>query len=142
MLPRVFAGVFACLLPFNLSAAAWTVESLSAALAVRSEEDRTRDAAGLETIASPQMLRRPEDDLTLMVFEPETRFTELESALKDMFPVLDGYEFTHRWGGLMGVPVEWRPFAYCDRSTGFGAGVLAPQRSEAQSRSIEARSDG
>ena len=51
----------------------------------------------------------------------EARFTELESALRDMFPVLDGYDITHHWGGLMGVPVEWRPYAYFDRSTGFGA---------------------
>lgn len=51
----------------------------------------------------------------------ETRFTELESALRDMFPALDGYHITHRWGGLMGVPTGWRPYAYFDRSTGFGA---------------------
>ena len=31
------------------------------------------ESAGLEIIASPQMLRRPDDDLTLMIFEPEIR---------------------------------------------------------------------
>ena len=51
----------------------------------------------------------------------EARFTELESTIKNMFPVLRGHDITHRWGGLMGVPVEWRPYAYFDRPTGFGA---------------------
>ena len=40
-----FAVLFGCLFPFSLFAEAWTVESLSEALAVRSEEDRGRDAA-------------------------------------------------------------------------------------------------
>ena len=53
---------------------------------------------------------------------PDTaRFTELESTLRDLFPVLEDYDITHRWGGLMGVPTEWRPYACFDRSTGFGA---------------------
>lgn len=42
----------------------------------RMTEDLARKviaAAGLEIVASPQMLRRPDDDLTLMVFEPEIR---------------------------------------------------------------------
>ena len=51
----------------------------------------------------------------------EARFTELEATLKDMFPVLEDRAITHRWGGLMGVPTEWRPYAYFDRSAGFGA---------------------
>ncbi len=42
---RFFAGVFACLVSFSLSAETWTVESLSEALEARSEEDRARDAA-------------------------------------------------------------------------------------------------
>ena len=45
MLARLFAGVFACLFSFSLYAETWTVESLSEALAARSEEDRGRDAA-------------------------------------------------------------------------------------------------
>ena len=45
MLAKLFAGILACLFSFSLSAATWTVESLSVALAKRSEEDRTRDAA-------------------------------------------------------------------------------------------------
>ena len=42
----------------------------------RMTEDLARKvitAAGLQIIGSPQMLRRPDDDLTLMVFEPEIR---------------------------------------------------------------------
>ncbi|MDE0065089.1 MAG: SAM-dependent methyltransferase [Gammaproteobacteria bacterium] len=45
MLARLFAGVFACLLPLSLSAATWTVESLAEALAERPAEDRARDTA-------------------------------------------------------------------------------------------------
>ena len=45
MLARLFAGVFACLFSFSLSAQTWTIESLTEALAARSEEDRGRDAA-------------------------------------------------------------------------------------------------
>lgn len=45
MFARLFAGIFGCLLSFSLPAATWTVETLSAALAERSAEDRARDAA-------------------------------------------------------------------------------------------------
>ena len=42
----------------------------------RMTEDLARsviEAAGLETVDSPQILRRPDDDLTLFVFDPEIR---------------------------------------------------------------------
>ena len=47
----------------------------NAALHRMSEElaRKVIEAAGLEIIASPQMLRRPDDDRTLMIFEPEIR---------------------------------------------------------------------
>ena len=35
--------------------------------------------------------------------------------------MLEDRAITHRWGGLMGVPIEWRPYAYFDRAAGFGA---------------------
>ncbi len=50
-----------------------------------------------------------------------TRFTLLESTLNDMFPILKRYEITHRWGGLMGISTDWQPYAYFDRTKGFGA---------------------
>lgn len=45
MLARLLAVVFGCLFSFGGFAESWTVESLSEALAVRSAEDRGRDAA-------------------------------------------------------------------------------------------------
>ncbi len=51
----------------------------------------------------------------------ETGFAELEATLRDLFPALGDHAITHRWGGLMGVPPNWRPYAFFDRSAGFGA---------------------
>ena len=50
-----------------------------------------------------------------------TRFTELESTLKQMFPILENYEITHRWGGLMGITTDGQPYVYLNRIQGFGA---------------------
>ena len=50
-----------------------------------------------------------------------TRFTELESTLHEMFPILKRYEITHRWGGLMGISTDWHPYVCVDRAKGFGA---------------------
>jgi glycine/D-amino acid oxidase-like deaminating enzyme len=41
-------------------------------------------------------------------FDHEPRvFRRLERALVEMFPVLDGVETTHTWGGPLGVPRDW-----------------------------------
>ena len=46
---------------------------------------------------------RPEFDS-----EP-TVFAELESTLRGLFPVLQGYAVTHRWGGPLGIARDWHP---------------------------------
>ena len=50
-----------------------------------------------------------------------TRFTKLESTLKEMFPILERNDITHRWGGLMGVSASWRPYVHFNRLNRFGA---------------------
>lgn len=41
-------------------------------------------------------------------------------TLIEMFPILRGTEFTHRWGGPLGVPRDWFPSVGLDRKTGIG----------------------
>ena len=38
-----------------------------------------------------------------------------------MFPILEGFDITHHWGGLLGATVDWHPYVHFDRLTGFGA---------------------
>ncbi|HSP27259.1 MAG TPA: FAD-binding oxidoreductase, partial [Ilumatobacteraceae bacterium] len=54
------------------------------------------------------------------------------AALVELLPQLGGVEITHRWGGVLGVPRDWRPSVGLDRSTGIawtggyvGEGVAA-----------------
>ncbi len=54
------------------------------------------------------------------------------TTLVEMFPQLDGVGITHRWGGVLGVPRDWRPSVGLDRSSGIawiggyvGEGVAA-----------------
>ncbi len=54
------------------------------------------------------------------------------ATLVELFPQLAGVEITHRWGGVLGVPRDWRPSVGLDRSTGIawaggyvGEGVAA-----------------
>jgi glycine/D-amino acid oxidase-like deaminating enzyme len=54
------------------------------------------------------------------------------ATLLELFPQIDGVEITHRWGGVLGVPRDWRPSVGLDRSTGIawtggyvGEGVAA-----------------
>jgi glycine/D-amino acid oxidase-like deaminating enzyme len=46
---------------------------------------------------------------------------EVESVLRQLFPMLAPYRVTHGWGGLMGAPRNWRPYVHFNRDTGFGA---------------------
>lgn len=39
---------------------------------------------------------------------------ELIRVLGEMFPVLRDHAITHRWGGPLGVPRDWRPAVVCD----------------------------
>jgi glycine/D-amino acid oxidase-like deaminating enzyme len=54
------------------------------------------------------------------------------ATLVDLLPQLSGAEITHRWGGVLGVPRDWRPSVGLDRATGLawvggyvGEGVAA-----------------
>jgi glycine/D-amino acid oxidase-like deaminating enzyme len=54
------------------------------------------------------------------------------AALVELLPQVRGAEITHRWGGVLGVPRDWRPSVGLDRSTGIawaggyvGEGVAA-----------------
>jgi glycine/D-amino acid oxidase-like deaminating enzyme len=56
----------------------------------------------------------------------------IAAGLVELLPQLDGVEITHRWGGVLGVPRDWRPSVGLDRSTGLawtggyvGEGVAA-----------------
>ena len=56
----------------------------------------------------------------------------ISATLIELFPQLAGVEITHRWGGVLGVPRDWRPSVGLDRSTGIawaggyvGEGVAA-----------------
>ncbi len=50
----------------------------------------------------------------------DPHFKEVEATLRRLFPVLEGVAITHRWGGAIGVPRNWRPSLGLDRSTGLG----------------------
>jgi glycine/D-amino acid oxidase-like deaminating enzyme len=52
--------------------------------------------------------------------QDDPAFQNVERTLRDLFPVIDGYEVTHRWGGLMGVPRHWRPFVTFNEESGVG----------------------
>ena len=44
----------------------------------------------------------------------------LHETLLELFPVLDGVQVTHRWGGPLGVPRDWFPSCGLDVHTGLG----------------------
>ena len=50
----------------------------------------------------------------------DPHFREVELALLRLFPVLKGVAITHRWGGAIGVPRNWRTSVGLDRSSGMG----------------------
>jgi glycine/D-amino acid oxidase-like deaminating enzyme len=47
-------------------------------------------------------------------------FVALEHTLRELFPVLDGYAVTHRWGGALGIARDWHASVGLDRATGLG----------------------
>ena len=47
-------------------------------------------------------------------------FRTLRSTLRQMLPALDGVQFTHAWGGALGIPRDWHPSAGYDPATGLG----------------------
>jgi glycine/D-amino acid oxidase-like deaminating enzyme len=59
-------------------------------------------------------------------------FVAVKRILDSMFPVLRDHRVTHRWGGALGVPRDWRPSVGLDRASGLawaggyvGEGVAA-----------------
>jgi len=44
----------------------------------------------------------------------------IRRVLVDIFPVLDGVEITHRWGGVLGAPRNWMPSVHYNPENGFG----------------------
>ncbi|MBB2893777.1 NAD(P)/FAD-dependent oxidoreductase [Flexivirga oryzae] len=54
-------------------------------------------------------------------FDEDPRVFEiLRSALRQMFPVLNDVQFTHAWGGALGIPRDWQPGVGFDPATGLG----------------------
>jgi len=54
-------------------------------------------------------------------FSPEDPvFGEVQKVLESFFPVVRGHRITHRWGGALGIPRNWRPTVGVDRQAGFG----------------------
>ncbi|MDG2334998.1 MAG: FAD-binding oxidoreductase [Myxococcota bacterium] len=52
-------------------------------------------------------------------FSPEEKvFEETRQSLEELFPVLKGVGVTHRWGGALGIPRDWRPVVGIDRQAG------------------------
>ncbi len=47
-------------------------------------------------------------------------FTWLQRTLTELFPVLDGVEITHRWGGPLGIARDWWATVGLDPVTGVG----------------------
>jgi glycine/D-amino acid oxidase-like deaminating enzyme len=59
-------------------------------------------------------------------------FDRVQRTLESLLPVVHGYRITHRWGGALGVPRDWRPSVGIDRKAGLawaggyvGEGVAA-----------------
>jgi len=52
---------------------------------------------------------------------PGPDFGTTEQALADYFPMLRGVGITHRWGGVLGVPRDSKPFVRFDARTGMGS---------------------
>jgi len=46
----------------------------------------------------------------------------LREVLVDLFPVVAGFEVTHRWGGALGVPRDWHASVGFDRARGLAWG--------------------
>jgi glycine/D-amino acid oxidase-like deaminating enzyme len=62
----------------------------------------------------------------------EAAFAKVQQTLESLLPALADYAITHRWGGALGIPRDWRPSLGIDRKAGFawaggyvGEGVAA-----------------
>ena len=57
---------------------------------------------------------RPEFD------RDERVFAALRAALVDLLPLLDGVQFSHAWGGPLGIARDWNPAVGYDATAGVG----------------------
>lgn len=48
-------------------------------------------------------------------------FARLRATLRDLLPQLGDVEFTHAWGGPLGIPRDWHPSVTYDRSVRVGS---------------------
>ncbi len=54
-------------------------------------------------------------------FSPDDpTFAYAKQTLESLFPILSEHRVTHRWGGAIGVPRDWRPSVGLDRAQGLG----------------------
>ncbi len=54
-------------------------------------------------------------------YDAEPRvFADLRTVLREMLPQLHDVEFTHQWGGCLGITRDWAASVGLDRSTGLG----------------------
>ena len=56
----------------------------------------------------------------------DPKVVRVKALVTKLFPMLEGYEITHGWGGLMGVPRHWRPCVQWDTEarTGWAGGYV------------------
>jgi len=56
----------------------------------------------------------------------DPKVVRVKALVTKLFPMLEGYEITHGWGGLMGVPRHWRPCVQWDTRarTGWAGGYV------------------
>jgi len=90
----------------------------------RSADDRLVFGARGKYFYGSRVRRRFDSDDPLL--------SEVQQVLESVFPVLRDYGVSHRWGGAMGVPRDWRPSVGIDLERGFawaggyvGEGVAA-----------------
>jgi len=62
----------------------------------------------------------------------DAAYAQVQRTLESLFPVLRGCRISHRWGGALGIPRDWRPAVGLDPATGLafaggyvGEGVAA-----------------
>jgi glycine/D-amino acid oxidase-like deaminating enzyme len=48
----------------------------------------------------------------------EAAFGQVQATLHSLLPILREFRITHRWGGPLGVPRDWRPSVGVDRARG------------------------
>ncbi len=54
--------------------------------------------------------------------DDDAHFSRIREALVDLFPLLADVRITHRWGGPLGVPRDWRVSVGVDRARGLAWG--------------------